>query len=242
MALLETTFSTDSPISQIEKLAVEQSARMFNPERLAPGLSSQMVSEADPLWDQAERFVYALFRLSGFCAESPREWVEETQPWRENSHLHVITEADGLVTGVARTIIGKYQDLPVSQFSPTIKVPSGPLCEIGSLAVKPTQRGLGVANELHRTAFQHGILSGVKGFVFLVDQWMFEFFESHYGLPVLALAPPREFMGGVVVPTAMWLPDMMQQLVRTRPNVFKWSIEGFEAQTIADLDLPILLD
>jgi hypothetical protein len=71
---------------------------------------------------------------------------------------------------------------------------------------------------------------------------MFEFFESQYGLPVLALAPPREFMGGTVVPTAMWLPEMMQQLVRTRPNVFKWSVEGFDAKAIADLDLPILLD
>ncbi|MEX0767561.1 MAG: GNAT family N-acetyltransferase [Microthrixaceae bacterium] len=242
MALLETTISEDFTVTQIEKDSAEKSARMFEPERLDPSLSSQVVTEADPLWDRAERFVYALFRLSGFCSESPREWVEETQPWRENSRLHVITEADGLVTGVARTMIGRYQDLPVSQFSPTIEIPTGMLCEIGSLAVRPTQRGLGVANELHRTAFQYGIRQGVQGFVFLIDEWMFKFFESHYGLPVLALAPPQEFMGGVVVPTAMWLPDMMQQLVRTRPNVFKWSIEGFEPRTISELDLPILLD
>ncbi|MEI7886202.1 MAG: GNAT family N-acetyltransferase [Actinomycetes bacterium] len=230
------------PKTLLERDAAEHAARMFEPDRLDPGLTSQTVTSEDPLWDPAERFVYSLFRLSGFCAESPREWVEETQPWREDSCLHVITEGEQLVTGVARTMIGKYQELPVSQFTPTIDIPDGPLCEIGSLAVRPTQRGLGVANELHRTAFQYGIRRGVEGFVFLIDQWMFEFFESHYGLPVLALSPPREFMGGVVVPTAMWLPEMMQQLVRTRPNVFKWSIEGFDAPTIAKLELPILLD
>lgn len=240
MALLETTFSL-VPESQIERDAAEFEARMFEPDRLQDGLVSQVITSNDALWDPAERFVYSLFRLSGFCAESPREWVEETQPWRDGSRLHVITEGEDLVTGVARTMIGKYQDLPVSQFTPTINVPDGLLCEIGSLAVRPSQRGLGVANELHRTAFQYGISQGVQGFVFLIDQWMFEFFETHYGLPVLALAPPREFMGGVVVPTAMWLPEMMQQLVRTRPNVFKWSIEGFDANTIATLDLPILL-
>ena len=241
MALLETTFSL-VPESYVERDAAELEARMFEPDRLEVGLNSRVISSSDALWDPAERFVYSLFRLSGFCAESPREWVEETQPWRENSRLHVITEGEDLVTGVARTMIGKYEDLPVSQFTPTIEVPDGPLCEIGSLAVRPSQRGLGVANELHRTAFQYGIRQGVQVFVFLIDQWMFEFFETHYGLPVLALAPPREFMGGVVVPTAMWLPEMMQTLVRTRPNVFKWSIEGFDAHTIASLDLPILLD
>ena len=241
MALLETTFSEVGPDTQLERQSAEFAARMFDPERLDPDLTSQIVSSIDPLWDPAERFVYSLFRLSGFCAESPREWLEETQPWREKSSLHVITEPGDIVTGVARTLIGTYQDLPVSQFTPTIPIPDGPLCEIGSLAVRPTQRGLGVANELHRTAFQYGIRQGVQGFVFLIDQWMFEFFESQYGLPVVALAPPREFMGGTVVPTAMWLPEMMQQLVRTRPNVFKWSVEGFDAETIAKLDLPILL-
>jgi hypothetical protein len=242
LALLETTFSEVVPDTQLERQSADFAARMFDPERLDSDLTSQIVSSSDPLWDPAERFVYSLFRLSGFCAESPREWVEETQPWREKSRLHVITEPGDIVTGVARTLIGTYQDLPVSQFTPTIPIPDGPLCEIGSLAVRPTQRGLGVANELHRTAFQYGIRQGVQGFVFLIDQWMFEFFESQYGLPVVALAPPREFMGGTVVPTAMWLPEMMQQLVRTRPNVFKWSVEGFDAETIASLDLPILLD
>ena len=246
LALIDTTttsrFETSVPEDLCGRYPENDPARMFDPERLDPALSTHLVLPGDRLWDAAERFVYSMFRVSGFCAESPREWVEESQPWRERSKLHVITEADGQVIGVCRTIVGTYDELPVSQFRPTVPVPDGPLCEIGSLAVRPTQRGLGVANELHRIAFQMGIREGVQGFAFLIDQWMFEFFESHYGLPVRALAPAREFMGGEVVPTAMWMPEMMHQLVRTRPNVYKWSVEGFEPQVYVDLDLPILLD
>lgn len=246
MALIDTSISSAAGAVEIgdlsSKYPADDPARMFEPERLDPALTPHLVLPGDPLWDAAERFVYSVFRVSGFCAESPREWVEESQPWREDSRLHVITEGDDQVVGVARTIIGSYDELPVSQFRPTVPVPDGPLCEIGSLAVRPTQRGLGVANELHRIAFQLGIRERVGGFVFLIDQWMFDFFESHYGLPVRALAPAREYMGGEVVPTAMWLPEMMHQLVVTRPNVYKWSVEGFEPQLYAELDLPILLD
>lgn len=205
-------------------------------------LSVNHVVEGTELWNSAEQFVYRVFRTSKFCEESPRQWVEETQPWRPGSTLHVITDPDRDVIGVARTIFGTYDELPTSQFRPTIPVPSGQLCEIGSLAVRPTQRGLGVANELHRLAFQFGIRQRVAGFVFLIDQWMFEFFESHYGLPVRALAPPREFMGGMVVPTGMWLPEMMEQLARIRPNVFRWSVAGLSPADFVENRLPILLD
>ena len=215
---------------------------LFEPERLHPSLRVQTVLPDDELWDPAERFVYQVFRTSGFCRESPREWVEETQPWRDCSTLHVITEEDGRVMGVCRTMFGAYDDLPVSQFRPEVPIRSGVLCEIGSLAVRPSQRGLGVANELHRSAFQAGIRAGAQGFCFLVDQWMFDFFGSHYGLPVRKLAPARGFMGGDVVPTAMWMPEMLEQIAVIRPRVYNWSLEGVEASLRAALDLPIILD
>lgn len=216
--------------------------RGFEPERLEPGLTVHHVTPDDPLWDPAERFVYSVFRTSGFCEESPREWVEETEPWRPGSVLHVITDPDERVMGVARTIIGTYGELPVNRFTPEVPVPDGPLCEIGSLAVRPSQRGLGVANELHRVAFQHGIRNGVDGFCFIIDRWMFDFFGDVYGLPVRQLAAPRDFMGGVVVPTGMWMPEMLERIARIRPRVYSWSVEGLEARFWAERDLPIVLD
>ena len=243
---LTTTYTTD-PHHEPEhgrgdSAAIPDHERLFEPERLDPSLSVHLVRPDDELWDAAERFVYSVFRVSGFCKESPREWVEETQPWRDDSTLHVVVEDDGRVMGVCRTILGTYDELPVSQFPPQIPIRSGVLCEIGSLAVRPSQRGLGVANELHRVAFQAGIRSDAEGFCFLIDQWMFEFFRSHYGLPVRALAPPRAFMGGDVVPTAMWMPEMLEQIAVIRPRVYNWSVEGLEPELRARLDLPIVLD
>jgi GNAT superfamily N-acetyltransferase len=220
---------------------VEDPHHLFDPERLDHSLESHLVGESDDLWEPAERFVYSVFRVSGFCKESPREWVEETQPWRPGSKLHVITDRALEVNGVARTILGTYDELPVSQFRPTIPIPSGRLCEIGSLAVRPSHRGLGVANELHRAAFQFGIREGIEGFCFLIDEWMFDFFRTYYGLPVRAIAPPREYMGGMVVATGMWLPEMLEQLVRVRPHVYRWAVEGLEPELFARREIPILL-
>ncbi len=220
---------------------LEDPRRDFEPERLDPTLRVHTISEDDALWIPAENFVYRAFRVSEFCRESPRHVVEETEPWRRGSLLHVITDHNSPV-GVARTILGTYDQLPVSQFEPEIDVPSGRLCEIGSLAVQPTQRGLGVANELHRLAFMAGIHAGIEGFCFLIDSWMFDFFQTHYGLPVRALASPRSFMGGEVVPTGMWVPEMLHVLFRTRPNVYKWAVESLEPRLFAEYDLPIVLD
>lgn len=236
MAQIEDLLPGDAMVVEVDT----DPQRYFDPERLDPELSTDTILPGNRLWDPAERFVYSVFRVSGFCEESPREWVEETEPWRAASRLHVITHGDE-VNGVARTIVGTYDELPVSQFEPTIDVPAGPLCEIGSLAVRPSLRGLGVANELHRMAFQFGIREEVEGFCFLIDQWMFEFFESHYGLPVRALAPPREFMGGMVVPTGMWVPEMLERLVRVRPRVYSWAVEGLPPERYSSGDLPILL-
>jgi len=237
----EAAVRADGSVAFDDGLVVDDPMRDFDPDRLDPALSVHTVDSTHPLWVPAENFVYRMFRVSEFCQESPRQFVEESEPWRAGSQLHVIADGSDPI-GVARTIIGTYDQLPVSQFEPEIAVPDGPLCEIGSLAVQPNQRGLGVANELHRQAFWAGIHRGIEGFCFLIDSWMFDFFRSHYGLPVRALARPRQFMGGEVVPTGMWWPEMLHVLYRTRPNVYRWSVEGLEPHLFAEYDLPIVLD
>ena len=49
-------------------------------------------------------------------------------------------------------------------------------------------------------------------------------------------------MGGEVVPTGMWVPEMLHVLFRTRPNVYKWAVESLEPRLFAEYDLPIVLD
>lgn len=223
--------------------------RGFIPDRLEPGLVCRSVLPTSDLGVRAEQFVYDVFRTSGFCAESPRRHVEESEPWREGSILHVITDdgdrereggEPGAIVGVVRTILGTFDELPVSRFDPEVPVPEGVLCEIGSLAVKSDQRGLGVANELHRAAFLAGIRDRCDGFCFLIEEWMFDFFAGTYGLPVRRLAPPSHFMGGDILPTGMWMPEMLQVIARIRPNVYRWAVEDLEKSLQIDLDLPMV--
>lgn len=237
----------------------------FIPDRLEPGLVCRSVPPTSDLGIRAEQFVYDVFRTSGFCAESPRRHVEESEPWRQGSTLHVITDdgdhgrdhgrdggrdggrdaghdggEPGAIVGVVRTILGTFDELPVSRFDPEVPVPGGLLCEIGSLAVKSDQRGLGVANELHRAAFLAGIRDRCDGFCFLIEEWMFDFFAGTYGLPVRRLAPPSHFMGGDIVPTGMWMPEMLRVIARVRPNVYRWAIEDLEEILHVELDLPMV--
>ncbi len=221
----------------------EDPLRWFSPDRLEPGLSCRSVAPTSDLGVRAEQFVYEVFRTSGFCAESPRRHVEETEPWRAGSTLHVVVDdgpdgGPGEILGVVRTVTGRFEELPVSRFEPEIPVPDGLLCEIGSLAVQADQRGLGVANELHRAAFLAGIERRACGFCFLIEQWMFDFFGRHYGLPVRRLAPPSHFMGGEIVPTGMWMPEMLHVIAERRPNVYAWAVEDLDGNLHSELDLP----
>ncbi len=223
-------------------VAAHDPRRDFEPERLETGLRIQSVDPTSDLGVRAEQFVYEVYRTSGFCAESPRRHVEETDPWRPGSTLHVVTDdaSDDRIVGVVRTILGRLGDLPTAAHVPGIAPghTERRVCEIGSLAVHASQRGLGVANELHRAAFLAGFRAGVRGFCFLVEQWMVEFFSDVYGLPVHPLAPARHYMGGDVVPVAMWLPEMLDVIAVSRPAVYAWAVEDLEESLHRRLHLP----
>lgn len=192
------------------------------------------------LWDRGEQFVYDVFRVSEFCAESPRRWVEESEPYRPGSRLHVLMDSDDIV-GVIRTFVGTYAQLPIGQFTPEIPVPEGRLVEIGSLAVKSSLRGLGVANALHRSAVQDAIRLGVPAFCMLVEPWAIDFFRTVYGLPLVQTAPAADYMGSLTVPAMANIAEMLHRLVTEFPGLYEWLSEDLEPELWARGDLPILL-
>lgn len=212
----------------------------FKPEPLDPELTSECTTPETSVGLAAEHFVYDVYRVSGFCRESSRRVVEETEPWRPGSALHVVRSSDQ-VLGTVRTLLGSYQQLPIGQFETIIDPPAGRLCEVASLAVKPDRRGMGVANELHRRTFEFGVRQRVDGFCFLVDSWMVQFFEDYYAFPVSRMAPIQEYMGGQIEPIYVPMNQLLIDFPTRRPYAYDVAISGFTPQEIVEFDLPIIL-
>jgi hypothetical protein len=47
-------------------------------------------------------------------------------------------------------------------------------------------------------------------------------------------------MGGDIVPTGMWMPEMLRVIARIRPNVYRWAVEDLEQNLHVELDLPMV--
>ncbi len=232
---------TTSTAPAQSELTEDERLRDWVPEPLEPSLSVHHVAPESDLGDRAERFVYDTYRVSGFCAESPRGWVEETDPWREGSTLHVICDGDE-VLGVLRTMVGELRDLPASQFEPSIPMRPGRLLEGGSLAVKADYRGMGIANELHRLMFHIGIEEGVEGWCMLIDGWMADFLRQVYVFPTHVFSERRQFMGGEIEPIVVWVDELLREMSARRPALYRHAIRDFTPEEIAAYDLPIVLD
>ena len=232
----------DSARTDDEITVIDEATSAFRPEACDPALSLRLVDELDlERWDEAERFIYDVFRVSEFCEESPRGWVEEIDRYRHGSTLHVISDHARPV-GAVRTIPGRYDELPIGKFAANVPLTTGPLVEIGSLAVRATLRGLGVANELHRSAVRFALLTGAEGFCMLVEPWAIDFYRDVYGVPLRQTAEARHYMGSLTVPAVAMLDEMVDNLVRTRRGVYQWFTEDLPAEVFAERNLPVVLD
>ncbi len=219
----------------------EDSLRLWTPGPLDPSLKVHHVSPYSDLGDRAEQFVYDTYRVSGFCEPSPRHWVEETEPWRDGSVLHVVADGDE-VLGVIRTMVGEFGELPASQFPPNMDLRPGRMVEGGSLAVKADHRGLGIANELHRIMFCTGLSERAEGWCMLIDGWMADFMRDFYVFPTHVFSDRRQFMGGFIEPIVVWVDELLEQMVARRPKLYQHAISSLSAEEIVRLDLPIILD
>lgn len=230
-----------SVVAVAPSIEAPDSLRLWVPDALDERLTSHHVASDTELGDRAEQFVYDNYREQGYCRESPRRWVEEVERWREGSILHVICDGDE-VLGVLRTIIGGFDDLPVSQFGRTMPMRDGLLLDGGSLAVKADYRGIGLATELYRHWLEVGIRNRVEGFCLLMDDGLIDVMHTFYALPTHAFAERRLYMGGNIQPLVVWLDELVEQMSSARPKLYQYAISGFSPEEIVEFDLPIVLD
>jgi hypothetical protein len=202
------------------------------PEPLPEGCTLHRVSPTDPLGVAAERFVYGVYRDAGFCAESPRAHVEETEPWRAGSVLHVVCDGDGAVVGTARTVIGEFSELPAAEFA-DVELGSVTVCEVGSIAVEMSLRGAGVAAELHAAVFAEGVRAGLHGWCFVVEQWMIDVLVDRYRFAPRLLGSPTYYMGGDIVSVYIDAAQLRSEFPRERPSAYRRAVASLDAATLA---------
>ena len=237
----------EDTLAQIESLGAGRSAaaapvRDLQPDACETPITLEVVTEADPAaWDEAERFVYSVFRDAGFCQPSARSWVEETDDFRADSTLHV-ARAGTEIVGCVRTMLGSYTELPIGQFPHSVGVPDGLLCEFGSLAVHTGVRGLGVVNELHRAAVQWAVRQRAVGFCMLVEPWSVEFFRDAYGVPLVQTSGARDYMGSLTVAAVVTFRALFDNLLDSRPGMYRWATETLTPDDFEAYAIPILLD
>jgi len=211
------------------------------PRDLQPGQTLVHLHEDGRPWDQAERFVYRTYRAAGYCDESPRERVEQLQPWNDRSRFYMVVDGDQVV-GTSRIIVAPFRQLPVGLFARTDERDADPIAELSSLAVDPAARGLDVVVHLCRAVFVEAYRSGANALVFVIDDWMVELLVDSYRLPVRPVGVQRRYMGGDVTPTAMTLqgPEFLPT-ARENPGYWQWMTEGLTPQEVARFNLPIVL-
>lgn len=212
------------------------------PFDLAPGLEFVNLLPGDARWNHAERFVYETYREAGYCRESVDLRVEELHAWTDLSTMYVVFDETGDVVGTSRIIKGRFDQLPVGQFTRTDHEDADPLAELSSLAIAPTARGLTVVVHLCRAVFVDAWRSGAHALCFAIDGWMVDLLVDSYCLPVRPLGVRRPYMGGDVSPTALTLKgENFVGTARANPGYWQWMCEGFTPAEVGAWQLPIVL-
>lgn len=228
----------DGARSGVESSATRVSGR---PQDLLPGHRLVTITGGD-LWMRAEAFVYETYLAIGYTHPSSRHKVEELARWADKSRFHAVLAEDDRLVGTVRTIFGRYDELPVSQFERTNHDDPDPVCELSSLVVDPNQRSTGVIEHLYRAGWLDAWRSGSQAVVALIDDWLYEAFTSIYRLPFRQIGIGKPYMGTSPVPVALPLNGAeYQDLARTNPRFWAWTLEALTGSEVRDWDLPIVL-
>ncbi|MCB1258644.1 MAG: hypothetical protein KDB26_16145, partial [Microthrixaceae bacterium] len=83
---------------------------------------------------------------------------------------------------------------------------------------------------VHRCAVQHTFLSEADAFAMAVEPWFLDVYRDLYGLPMIMISEPQEYMGSVTLAGLVFLDQMISSFIKERPNVFKWITEGLDSE------------
>lgn len=211
------------------------------PSDLQPNHRLVVITGGDE-WVRAEAFVYGIYRSIGFCEESPRHRVEELARWAPNSRFHAVVDSDGEIIGTARTIFGRYSQLPVGKFRRTDFSHPDPVCELSSLTVRTDLRSTGVIEHLYRAGWLDALHARSYAVVALIDDWLLDVFVAAYHLPFVVIGEPKEHMGGRPIPVAMSLQGAAYApMAESNPEFWRWTLEVISPEEAGEWDLPTRL-
>jgi ornithine decarboxylase len=182
---------------------------------------ARVVEFGDPLFEQAAALELSVFDAAGFVEASGG--LDDYRAFDPASSFVVIPDEQGLA-GVLRIIwpnehgFKTTKDFELTADGLHLLASAGPqrICEIGTLAVRPDVRGLGVAISCYNAATRESLLRGCSWFLASIDDGLLEVFRERFYFPFEALAPSDpEYYGS---PTTPALLDMLDAHRGTRLN------------------------
>lgn len=198
------------------------------------GYRSLIVTNSD-LAEAGRRLEYEIFVEENFFSPSDSGRITDYEDYEDRSIFHVITDDTGTVVGVVRSVLGLYESLPVGEYVPDrwSEFPTLPVCEYASLAIRPECRKHGLAEELYRSVFALAWRSRLEGLVALVDPWMHELLNDHYGCAFEQIGPETDYFSGFVVrPIGVTLEALETVMPRRVPEFWDWLVEGIEQEDV----------
>ncbi len=189
-----------------------------------------MISSEHDLYRLATRLEYEVFLASGYIKPNAAGCVLEYAEWNALSKFLAVVDVNRQPIGVVRVLLGDYSALPLAKLERTDYSLADPVCEYASLAVDPSKRSTGVAEELYRAVWRHAEHEGATALVALVDPWLHSLLRDYYGFPFEQLGPPMYYMGGDVRPIGMAVDIPYEVLPSTRPELWDWLCEGKPAR------------
>ena len=185
----------------------------------------------------AELIEYSVFVESGFCEPNEAERVLEYDAWREQCEFQVVVSDTDEVTAVVRTIVGRYEDLPVGKFARDEQRPPDPVLEYASLAIPASNRRQGQAEELYRAVFVEGVRHGVGGLVAIAEDWLLRLLQQGFDLPFTRLGPSKWYMGGDCFAIGMDMHETFRHLAVRQPSFLGWVLSEIDLRDIPSPDL-----
>jgi hypothetical protein len=196
----------------------------------------------DPWWEEAAAFVYDEYLRRGWCGRSADRRVSEHEPWAEASTFHIINHADRGIVGTLRTIVGRFEELPIGrQYPRPGRWPPDLCCEFGAFVIAGRARQLQTASYLHRSALELGVRTGAQSVVAVVEPPLLRLLRDGYGFPFIQIGDSRNYMGAECIPIATTYVGIAESIARLDEGLYDWLFSVFSPPELARNQFPILL-